>query len=94
MKNVLYYDVETEVVKTAQHVAFDEAMNDVDDKPPNARLLDGLHNGDKVDLLDLEDFPLPDLDVSLRPFTSLTSFTVRGGGDLCDDLWRTGYTNN
>jgi hypothetical protein len=35
MKNVLYFDVETETVKPAQHVAFDESMNDLDFKPPD-----------------------------------------------------------
>jgi hypothetical protein len=50
MKNVLYFDVETETVKTAQHVAFDESMNDLDIKPPNARLLDGIRSG-QIDIL-------------------------------------------
>ena len=47
MKNILYYDLASELVKTAQHVVFDEAMNDLpaDAKPLNARLLFGLPSG-------------------------------------------------
>jgi len=39
MKNVRYYDISSGQVKTAQHVSFDEAMHDLNDKPPNAHLL-------------------------------------------------------
>jgi len=39
MKNVHYYDISSGQVKTAQHVSFDEAMHDLNDKPPNACLL-------------------------------------------------------
>ena len=45
MKNVLYYDTESEVVKLLQHVVFDEAMNDVDASSPNACLLHSLDPG-------------------------------------------------
>jgi len=49
MKNVIYYDcndLEIETFETAQHVAFDEAMNDSSKKQsPNAQLLDGLKHG-------------------------------------------------
>jgi hypothetical protein len=34
LKNVVYFDTVTETVKTAQHVAFDEAMHDLPEKPP------------------------------------------------------------
>jgi hypothetical protein len=74
MKNVLYFNVAMETIKMAQHVAFDESMNDLEDKLPNARLLDGLCH-DKLDLVDVE-FLLLDLDVSPQPFTSLTTVTV------------------
>jgi hypothetical protein len=69
MKNILYFDTITEQVKVAQHVAFDEAMNDLDDKPPNAHLLDGLHN-DCPDVLDFT-LPVPDLDISIKPFLAI-----------------------
>ena len=45
MKNVLYYDTDSEVVKLSQHVAFDEAMNDVDAPSLNACLLCSLDPG-------------------------------------------------
>ena len=77
MKNILYFDLETETVKDAQHVAFDESMNDLkeSDKPPNARLLDSVKRGDGPDIMDL-DLPLPNLDVSLRPFNDISTFTL------------------
>jgi hypothetical protein len=62
MKNILYFDVVTETVKTAQHVAFDEVMHDLVDKPPFARLLDGLRR-DRPDVLDFR-MDIPDLEVS------------------------------
>ena len=74
MKNILYYDSVSSSVKTAQHVAFDETMNDLDDKPPNARMLDGLQNG-QPDVLDAGVI-LPDLDVSFHPFSRFTTVTV------------------
>jgi hypothetical protein len=39
MKNGLYFDELSETVKTAQHAAFDETMNDLANKPPNAHHL-------------------------------------------------------
>ena len=74
LSNVLYYDTVTETIKTAQHVAFDESMNDLDDKPPNARLLDGLRNA-RPDVLDFS-LSMPDLDVASCPFTGLSTVTV------------------
>jgi hypothetical protein len=55
MKNVLYFDVETETVKS-------------DIKPPNACLLDGIHSGQIEDIMEDIDVNLPNLDVSLCPF--------------------------
>jgi hypothetical protein len=77
MKNILYFDLETETVKDAQHVAFDESMNDLkeSDKPPNACILDCLKRGANPDLLDL-DLPLLNLHVSLHPFNDITTFMV------------------
>jgi hypothetical protein len=80
MKNILYYDTITETVKTAQHVAFDESMNDLDIKPPNARLLDAIRHGDTEALLEY-DVPVPDLDVSPRPFTDIQTFTMKLDAD-------------
>lgn len=81
MKNILYYDTDTETVKEAQHVTFDESMNDLDVKPPNARLLDGIRDQDP-DVLNI-DVPLPNLDVSTRAFTDVKTFTF--SVDLWDD---------
>jgi hypothetical protein len=74
MKNVLYFDTVTETVKTAQHVAFDEAMNDLDEKPPNAHLLDGIHNP-TVNFVNI-DASMPNLEVTTQPFTELSTVTM------------------
>ena len=74
MKNVLYNDTDSKVVKLSQHVAFDEAMNDVDEPSPNAQLLHGLDPG-MPDVLDLT-LSVPNLDVSAQPFTDLETFII------------------
>jgi hypothetical protein len=74
MKNILYFDVVTETVKTAQHVAFDEVMHDLVDKPPFARLLDGLRR-DRPDVLDFR-MDIPDLEVSSQPFIEFSTVTI------------------
>jgi hypothetical protein len=76
MKNVLYFDVETETVKTAQHVAFDESMNDLHIKPPNACLLGGVRSGQIEDIMEDIDVNLPNLDVSLRPFHDILTVSM------------------
>jgi hypothetical protein len=48
MKKVIYYDIESENVKEAQHVRFNEGMNDLLEKPPNAHLLDGIQTKDQM----------------------------------------------
>jgi hypothetical protein len=56
LKTIIYFDVETETVKTAQHIIFDESMKDLDTPPPNAHLLgmslDACSPADFVDLND------------------------------------------
>ncbi len=41
MKNILYYDITSNQIKTALHVVFDKAMTDLDTKTFNAWLLCG-----------------------------------------------------
>ncbi len=74
MKHAIYYDVETEVVKTAGHVRFDESMHDLDDKPPNARILASFRSGKSDDLDCSVNFP--EFEVYHQPFTSLETITV------------------
>jgi hypothetical protein len=62
IKKIIYYDIESETVKEAQHVWFDEGMNHPLEKPPNAHLLDGIQAKDP-DVMKL-DVSLPALDVS------------------------------
>jgi hypothetical protein len=65
MKNILYFNTVT--AKTAQHVAFDEAMNDLNEKPPNAHLLNSIHN-QSVDFMTL-DACMPNLEVTTQPLS-------------------------
>ena len=76
MKNILYYDLDSEIVKECQHVVFDESMTDLSIKPPNARLLDGLRPDSAA--LDLHDFTVdvPDLETTSTPFLQLKTITV------------------
>ena len=77
MRNVLYYDTVSELVKTTQHCAFDEAMNDLahGKKPPNARLLDGIRTGETLDYMGTDTYS-SSLEVVATPFTALDSITV------------------
>jgi hypothetical protein len=63
-------------VKTAHHIAFDESMNDLDIKPPNARLLDVIHCGQIDDIMADLDMNLPNLDVSLCPFHDIFTISI------------------
>jgi hypothetical protein len=81
MKKIFYYDIESETVKEAQHVRFDEGMNDLLEKPPNACLLDGIRAQDP-DVMKL-DVSLPALDVSSCTFIGV--HTVVMPLDLTDD---------
>jgi hypothetical protein len=78
LKNILYFDTETETVKSAQHVVFDEAMQDLDHPPPNARLL-GLHLSaidNTTDFMNLDEI-FPDIDIMATPFTKIDTFPVQ-----------------
>lgn len=85
MKNIIFHDLATESIRECQHVIFDEAMNDLlpSEKPPNARLLEGLKTK-KLDELDIGAAPLPNLDVSVRPFVKTKTVTVEFDGDSDD----------
>jgi hypothetical protein len=85
MKNIIYYDTDSETVKTAQHVIFDESMNDVARKPPNARLLNmTLDHLDDLDFVDLRD-NFPDLDIAFSPFTKLVTIIFQPDFDDFDN---------
>jgi hypothetical protein len=75
-KNILYYDLKTNVVKTAQHAVFDEAMSDVPiaERSFNARLLNAGGDVSSVDLVNVSEI-YPDLDVSRSPFTGFSTLT-------------------
>jgi hypothetical protein len=86
-KNILYYDLDTNQVKTAQHAVFDEAMNDVpiEKRSFNARLLNAGGDIASVDLVDVS-ASYPDLDVSRSPFTGFKTLTFPLNLDSDDAL--------
>lgn len=75
-KNILYYDLATHSVKTAQHIVFDEAMSDLplEKRSYNARLLNACGNVDEIQDVDLSTV-YPDLEVSRSPFTGFNTLT-------------------
>ena len=75
LRNIIYYDIESEVVKTAQHVSFDEVSQDLVDKPLNARMLQNAKLEDPVPIADL-DHDYPDIDISSTPFLALDTLTL------------------
>jgi hypothetical protein len=71
MKNILYYDIATETVKSAQHVIFDESMRDLDEPTPNARLLRSSLNAiNDIDFVNVNE-NFPDIDIIPSPFTKI-----------------------
>jgi hypothetical protein len=80
LKNLLYFDIESHEVNSAQHARYDEGMNDVPDPPPNARLVRFAQRGEpfpaETTLLE----PL-NLDVSKNPFQYLRNLSVLAGGE-------------
>jgi hypothetical protein len=82
-KNIMYYDTETETVKTAQHVVFDETMIDHPSPPPNARLLALTSPSDSVPASLTDAISFHDLDIHLSPFYDTVSLVI--GIDLTSD---------
>ena len=67
MRHPYYKDLETGKIKTAQHIAFDEGMNDVKSPPPFACFLKGELESDSVNLNEATQ----DMQVSLSPFNKV-----------------------
>ena len=81
-KNIIWYDIETHVVKIAKHVRFDEGMNDLppDLVPPNVVHLQRTQNG--------EPLPAEVEETSVDQFTfhlNLFSYTMAKGVQVTDD---------
>ena len=70
LKVMYYFDLGSSTIKTATHARFDEGMNDLDEPPPNVKLLRNLADDGNVapDPLDLPPF---NLEVSDDPFDRL-----------------------
>lgn len=81
MRDALYFDSTTKHVLDTQHIAFDEAMNDLADadKPPNARLLSRSSDGKLPSVLaDTFRLPVsvPDLEVQTGPFCEIVDLDL------------------
>ena len=78
LRNILWFDVETERVKIATHCLFDEGFNDlpVKDLPPNVQHLLRLNNGERtpIDVKTLEDH---DFNFFIYPFTEKKTLTIK-----------------
>jgi Reverse transcriptase (RNA-dependent DNA polymerase) len=76
MKNVFWYDETSNTIKIASHVRFDEGMSDLEDPPPNVKILRRAQDGI---ITTLDDCPIDDpVDISIdsSPFRELQTFTV------------------
>jgi hypothetical protein len=72
----MYFDLESETVKTAQHVVFDETMVDHPSPPPNARLLALSSPSDPVPVTISDAVQFPELDFSFSPFTNTSLMLI------------------
>jgi hypothetical protein len=80
LKNLLYSDLDTHDVKSAQHARYDQGMNDVADPPPNARLVRFAQRGEPLPVEAALLEPL-DLGVSENPFQDLRTLSVPVAGE-------------
>jgi len=74
-RNILWYDVDTERVKIASHVRFDEGMNDlpIDRIPPNVQHLERVQQGHPIPAETEEVDTSSDLHFYIHPFSKLIS---------------------
>jgi Reverse transcriptase (RNA-dependent DNA polymerase) len=76
MKNIFWYDETSNTVKIASHVRFDEGMSDMEDPPPNVKILRRAQDGY---ITTSDDCPIDDpVDISIdsSPFRELHTFTI------------------
>ena len=64
MRNIFWYDSETNRVKIATHFRFDEGMTDLPEPTPNIKIL---QRHDENLPVHIDDIDLPDLDFSIEP---------------------------
>ena len=74
-RNILYYDVQTDKVKIATHIQFDEAFNDLppDALPPNVQSL--LRTDSNIQSALADDYPLDSRDLNFFIYPFATTFT-------------------
>jgi hypothetical protein len=79
LKNLLYFDLDSNEIKSAQHTRYDEGMNDVPDPSPNARLVRFAKRGEPFPAEAAHLEPLDD--VSENPFRDLRTLSVLAGDE-------------
>ena len=76
MKNIYWYNPNSNLVKTASHVRFDEGMSDLDDPPPNVKLLQRVEHDNIIpDAAELSIDPI-DLQLDSSPFRSIDTLEI------------------
>jgi hypothetical protein len=81
MKNIYWYDPDSNLIKTASHVRFDEGMSDLPDPPPNVQLLQRIEHDDIVpDANEIAIDPVEFI-IDNSPFRSIDNITIN---ILCD----------
>ena len=76
MKNIYWYDPDSNLIKTASHVRFDEGMADVPDPPPNVQLLQRVeHDNIMPDPTELAINPV-DFQLDSSPFRTIDTLTI------------------
>jgi hypothetical protein len=73
-KNIYYYDFKTSMVKTTQHVVFDETMVGLEDKSPDAQVISDINQGRSLDNVYEAEVEVPDFEISQSPFSTLKEF--------------------
>jgi hypothetical protein len=76
MKNILWYDDNSHLVKMASHVRFDEGMSDLDTPPPNVKLLRQAQDSMITTVDDCLINDPVDLSIDSSPFRKLHTITV------------------
>lgn len=82
MKNIYWYDVETNQVKTASHARFDEGMVDLPDPPPNVQLLQRVEHDNIMPEVDELSIDAVDFQIDSSPFRTIDTLHVT---ILCDN---------
>jgi hypothetical protein len=76
MKNIYWYDADTNQVKTASHARFDEGMVDLPTPPPNVQLLQRIEHDNYVPEADELSIDPVDFQIDSSPFRTIDTLHV------------------